>query len=288
MISSSDQLFVGVDIVLSMSADAGSKDVKVSNYSEGFPDLLRVLLDEYSVKLVQQNNSLHDALMESVSSKISQQVQTQFSELKASLLSDVTQNTKAMVSEAISQVSETLTATVREEVSKLDDKVTTQLNMLSGGCSKCASSGSNSQASLTSCSSGSCAHDSHHGDTVEVRVQKWPCPFCPAILKHEHSFYDHITTLMTRLHELPVHSAGPKRIKRKKCLFDITNPEHSAILRPWYREGVSYWDQVTAFMTALFSRVHPGSPCALLDNNPNHALVYDWLQQCRLGTFQPA
>jgi hypothetical protein len=92
---------------------------------------------------------------------------------------------------------------------------------------------------------------------------------------------------MTRLHELPVHRAGPKRIKRKKCLFDITNPEHSAILRPWYREGECYWDQVTAFMTALFSRVHPGSPLALLDNNPNHALVYDWLQQCRQGTFQP-
>jgi hypothetical protein len=270
-----------------MSADAGHKDVKDSNYSEGVPDFVRVLLDEYSLRVVQQNALLHNALMDSVNSKISQQVQIQFSELKNSLVAEFTQNTKAMVSEAMSQVSETLTATVREEVSKLDDKVSTQLNMLSGGCSKCPSSGSSSQVSLTSCSSGSCAHDSHHGDTVEVRVQKWPCPFCPAILKHEHSFYDHISTLMTRLHELPVHRAGPKRIKRKKCLFDITNPEHSAILRPWYREGECYWDQVTAFMTALFSRVHPGSPLALLDNNPNHALVYDWLQQCRQGTFQP-
>jgi hypothetical protein len=40
-------------------------------------------------------------------------------------------------------------------------------------------------------------------------------------------------------------------------------------------------------MTELFSRVHPGSAFALLDNNPNHAVVFDWLQQCRQGTFQP-
>jgi hypothetical protein len=268
LFSRSDQLFVGVEIVLSMSADAGHKNVKDSNYSEGVPDFLRVWLDEYSSKIVQQNALQHNAFLEVLDSKISQHVQFKFSELKDSLLADITQSTKAMVCEAMSEVSEKLTAAMREEVSKLDDKVSTQLNMLSGGCSKCASSSSNSQVSLSSCSSGSCAHDTHNHETVEIRVQKWPCPFCPAILKHEHSFYDHMSTLMTRIHELPVHSTGPKRIKRKKCLFDITNPEHSAMLRPWYREGVSYWDQVTAFMTELFSRVHPGSAFALLDNNP--------------------
>jgi hypothetical protein len=201
---------------LSMSVNAGHKDVKDSKCFEVVPDMLRAILEEHSLKLERQNALQYNEFLESLNSKISQQVQVQFSELKESLLGDITVNTKALVSEAMSEVSQKLTVTVREEVSKLDVKVSAQFNAFSDAWSKSGSSGSNSQLSLKSFSSGSCASGTQNVENVDSgRVQKWPCPFCPAILKHEHSFYDHMTTLMSRIHELPVHSAGPNESNAK-------------------------------------------------------------------------
>ena len=176
------------------------------------------------------------------------------------------------------QMTATVTAAVQTEVAALDSKFRALLDNSSS-----VHSGSQ-LSSVSSCPS----HVSALTQSVSgINRQHWLCPVCQTPLKHEKSFYDHLALLLSRVHELPVISGKRRKPKFKKCLFNIERPDHVALLQPWASAHPTFWSQAHEFVRFLLMMLKPGSEHATSDDNPRHAVVFKWVDDCRSGVFVP-
>lgn len=252
----------------------------------------RSMLQEHSVNIMSQINAQQSKFIEVVTASIDAKfeqhrelLQANFENMRVTVVAEALEQTKCVVSSIADDLNANLTAAVHMEVSNLERKVTA---MIESG-STAYSSGSQQLSSSGSSAVSSTSKDSVGSNEFALGGRSWVCPFCRAPLKHEKSFHDHMTLLLSRVHELPVVRVNKKGVRKadNRCLFNIDNPLHHAVLSPWNRDGLSFWHKAEYFMHELMSRLHPGFPQAISESNPNYDIVFKFIDECRNGVFVP-
>jgi hypothetical protein len=250
---------------------------------------LRCLLEEHHSALIQRIALQQAQFAVEIDAKIDARVSERSADFKsdlesfrASMLSAVASSTQSAIDIMMENLSERVTAAVKTEVAALDDKFRALLDNSSS-----VHSGSQMSAP-SSCLSQSSQQSEHSTLGLGSRRQIWQCPVCQFDLKHEKSFHDHLALLLSRVHELPVVHGKRRQKKLKKCIFNIDRPEHSLLLRPWADTHPNFWSQAHEFVRHLLLMLKPGSEHATRDNNPRHALIFRWIDDCRNGVFKPS
>ena len=212
--------------------------------------------------------------------------------MKGSMVAEVSASTQSALTALTVQMTHSMSVAVQAEVSGLEKKFA---GMLDNSSSIHSGSQQTAASALSIVSQHSANSHERGGGAARAVVpdhdgcsQQWICPICLFPLKHEKSFYDHFSLLQSRVHQLPGVVAGKRRQKKvKKCLWDIDNPDHNALLIPWDRPNLNFWNKAHLFGTALLKLLKPGTPDATHDDNPRHAVVFSWLEECRNGVFVP-
>jgi len=252
----------------------------------------RSMLQEHSANIMTHINAQQSKFIEVVTASIDAKfeqhrelLQANFENMRVTVVSEALEKTKCVFSSMADDLNANITAAVHIEVSNLERKVTA---MIESG-SSAHSSGSQQLSSSGSSAVSSTSKDSIGSNECALGGKCWVCPFCRAPLKHEKSFHDHMTLLLSRVHELPVVKVNKKGVRKgdNRCLFNIDNPLHHAVLSPWNRDDLSFWHKAEYFMHELMSRLHPGFPQAISDSNPNYDIVFKFIDECRTGVFVP-
>jgi C4-type Zn-finger protein len=253
-----------------------------SSLADSHIDLFRSLLEQHQSALVQRIASQQAQFTMDIDARIDAKINARSAEFKldmdsfrASMISEVASCTQSAIENMMDQFSDRVSIAVKSEVESLDEKFQTLLDNSSS-----VHSGSQT-STLSACVSYSSAQS-------EPRSQKWQCPVCQFDLKHEKSFYDHFALLMSRVHELPVTRGRRRQQKLKKCIFNIDRPEHTLLLQPWAATQPNFWCQAREFVRCLLLMLKPGSEYATRDDNPRHASVFRWIDECRTGVFKPS
>jgi hypothetical protein len=261
-----------------------------SSLTDSHIDLFRSLLEEHQSALVQRIASQQAQFSVDIDARIDAKINAHSAEFKsdmdsfrASMVSEVASCTQSAIENMMDQLSDRVSLAVKSEVESLDEKFQTLLDNSSS-----VHSGSHT-STLSACVSHSSAQSEQFtlGGCVPRR-QKWQCPVCQVDLKHEKSFFDHLSLLMSRVHELPVARGRRCQKKLKKCIFNIERPEHTLLLQPWAATQPNFWCQAREFVRCLLLMLKPGSEYATRDDNPRHASVFRWIDECRTGVFKPS
>lgn len=264
---------------------------------------LRKLLQEHSVNIMTNLHNQHVHLVQvmnaSIDSKLDRHmayVKENFAAVRADMISEAVDAAKCVFVNMARELNISMAATVRSEVSGLEKKVYSamfgdgQSHSSNGGSQKLSSPDNGSQHLSSSASStASFKSSASNGSSGVVSVRPWICPFCTVPLKHEKSFTDHMMLLSSRVHELPVVKVARGGVIKsdKRCLFNIENGFHQAVVRPWHRDGLTFWDMAGLFMSELISRLHAGNSSTSSDSEVRHDTIFGFIDDCRSGKFVP-
>jgi len=251
-------------------------------------DGFRLMLHEHAQMILTQMASQQSTLVHDVNARIDSQIDVHMAALRAEMITmkgDMVAQMTASTQSAISALNSQLSGNISAEVSSLESKFVKMLDnssSVNSGSHLTTASASSAASAVSDCGPGNVgdrAAESHH--------QQWRCPICDYPLKHEKSFYDHIVLLQSRVHVLP--GAGRRhRQKGKKCLWDVTDDDHQALVAPWARVNLTFWNQASLFCAALIRMLKPGTGVATQHaDNPRHAHVIAFIAECRSGVFVP-
>jgi hypothetical protein len=253
-------------------------------------DGLRSLLSEHTQMILTQMASHQAEFIHDVNVRIDSRIDSHMAALKAEMIAmkaDMVAEMSASTQASMVALNSQLSVSISAEVSGLERRFAGMLDNSSS-----AHSGSHhTAASASSTSSAVQDHglDSFGDQAAEPHHQQWNCPVCDFPLKHEKSFHDHISLLQSRVHVLPgVSSARRRRQKGKKCLWDVTNPNHLALVAPWARVNLTFWNQASLFCAALIRMLRPGTGVSTqYIGNPRHQDVFAFIAECRSGAHVP-
>ena len=264
---------------------------------------LRKLLKEHSVNIRTELQTQHVHLVQvmnaSIDSKLDQHmaiVKENLAAVRADMIAEAVDAAKSAFVNMALELNISMAATVRSEVSGLEKKVYSAMlgnmqgNSSNGGSQKLSSSDSGSQRLSSSASSTVSSKSSgSNGSSDVVSVRPWICPFCAFPLKHEKSFTDHMMLLSSRVHELPVVKVARGGVMKsdKRCLFNFENSFHRAVVCPWNRDGLTFWDMAGLFMSELIARLHHGNSSTSSDSEVRHDTIFGFIEDCRSGKFVP-
>jgi hypothetical protein len=276
-------------------ANVGAVDDAISEIK------LRKLLQEHSVNIMTDMHNQHVHLVEvmnaSIDSKLDRHmayVKENLAAVRAEMISEAVDAAKCVFVNMAHELNISMAATVRSEVSGLEKKVYSAMlgnihsNSSISGSQKLSSSDSGSQRlSSSACSSVSSKSSASNSSRGVVSVRPWICPFCNVPLKHEKSFTDHMMLLSSRVHELPVVKVTRGGVIKsdKRCLFNFENSFHQAVVRPWSRDGLTFWDMAGLFMSELISRLHAGNSSTSSDSEVRHDTIFGFIDDCCSGKF---
>ena len=264
-------------------------------------DGLRSLLSEHAHMIITQMASQQANFIHDVNARIDSQIDDRMAAFKAEMIAmkgDMVAEVTASTQAAMSALNSQLSLSISAEVAGLESRFAGMLdnsNSANSGSQQTAASASGSHQTTASASSTASAAPEHGrciaGDrAAEHRPQQWICPVCNFPLKHEKSFYDHITLLQSRVHLLPgaTGSGRRRRQKGKTCVWDVTDPHHLALVAPWARVNLSFWNQATLFGATLLKMLKPGTGVATqFIGNPRYEGIFAFIAACRTGAFVP-
>ena len=264
----------------------GASALQVELSSDG----LRSLLSEHAHMIITQMASQQANLIHDVNARIDSRIDDRMAAFKAEMIAmkgdmvaEVTASTQAAMSALNSQLSVSISAEVAGLESRFAGMLDNSSSAHSGSQQTAASASFTASSALERdpCSAGDRA--------AEPRQQQWICPVCGYPLKHEKSFYDHITLLQSRVHLLPgVGSGRRRRQKGKTCAWDVTDLHHLALVAPWARVNLNFWDQATLFGAALIKMLKPGTGVSTqFTGNPRYEGIFAFIANCRTGAFVP-
>lgn len=265
----------------------GASALQVELSSDG----LRSLLSEHAHMIITQMASHQANFIHDVNARIDSRIDDRMAAFKAEMIAmkgDMVAEVTASTQAAMSALNSQLSVSISAEVAGLESRFAGMLDNSSS-----AHSGSHQTAASAS-STASAAPE--HGRCIagdraaEPRPQQWICPVCDFPLKHEKSFYDHITLLQSRVHLLPgaTGSGRRRRQKGKTCVWDVTDPHHLALVAPWARVNLSFWNQATLFGATLLKMLKPGTGVATqFTGNPRYEGIFAFIADCRTGAFVP-